>query len=256
MAKSNSAVQQRGGFGKFFRGVKAELKKVVWPTKKELINYTIVVFLVTIFIALIISVLDGLFAQLFNTLLHFVGEGGHYMEADKKWYVIHTYSGYENKVKTTLELKVQSMGLQDVISRILVPLEDEIDEKDGVKKVVKRKIFPGYVLVEMEVNDRSWYVVRNTPGVTGFVGSATKPVPLSDSEVEHILKSQGLDKKPTINVDVEVGETVRITSGAFEDKLGVITELNPEKGTLKLSVEMFNRDTEVEVEFSQVEKAL
>ena len=178
------------------------------------------------------------------------------MEADKKWYVIHTYSGYENKVKTTLELKVQSMGLQDVISRILVPLEDEIDEKDGVKKVVKRKIFPGYVLVEMEVNDLSWYVVRNTPGVTGFVGSATKPVPLSDSEVEHILKSQGLDKKPTINVDVEVGETVRITSGAFEDKLGVITELNPEKGTLKLNVEMFNRDTEVEVEFSQIEKAL
>ena len=176
------------------------------------------------------------------------------MEADKKWYVIHTYSGYENKVKTTLELKVQSMGLQDVISRILVPLEDEIDEKDGVKKVVKRKIFPGYVLVEMEVNDRSWYVVRNTPGVTGFVGSATKPVPLSDSEVEHILKSQGLDKKPSINIDVEVGETVRITSGAFEDKLGVITELNPEKGTLKLNVEMFNRDTEVEVEFSQIEK--
>ena len=183
-------------------------------------------------------------------------KGGHYMEADKKWYVIHTYSGYENKVKTTLELKVQSMGLQDVISRILVPLEDEIDEKDGVKKVVKRKIFPGYVLVEMEVNDRSWYVVRNTPGVTGFVGSATKPVPLSDSEVEHILKSQGLDKKPSINIDVEVGETVRITSGAFEDRLGVITEINPEKGTLKLNVEMFNRDTEVEVEFSQVEKAL
>ena len=174
------------------------------------------------------------------------------MEADKKWYVIHTYSGYENKVKTTLELKVQSMGLQDVISRILVPLEDEIDEKDGVKKVVKRKIFPGYVLVEMEVNDRSWYVVRNTPGVTGFVGSATKPVPLSDSEVEHILKSQGLDKKPSINIDVEVGETVRITSGAFEDKLGVITELNPEKGTLKLNVEMFNRDTEVEVELFNI----
>ena len=178
------------------------------------------------------------------------------MEADKKWYVIHTYSRYENKVKTTLELKVQSMGLQDVISRILVPLEDEIDEKDGVKKVVKRKIFPGYVLVEMEVNDRSWYVVRNTPGVTGFVGSATKPVPLSDSEVEYILKSQGLDKKPTINVDVEVGETVRITSGAFEDRLGVITEINPEKGTLKLNVDMFNRDTLVEVEFSQIEKTL
>ena len=117
-------------------------------------------------------------------------------------------------------------------------------------------IFPGYVLVEMEVNDNSWYVVRNTPGVTGFVGSATKPVPLSDSEVEYILKSQGLDKKPTVNVDVEVGETVRITSGAFEDRQGVVTEVDPEKGTLLVTVDMFNRDTPVEVEFSQVEKIL
>lgn len=178
------------------------------------------------------------------------------MEANKKWYVIHTYSGYENKVKTTLELKVQSMGLQDVISRILVPVEDEVSETDGVKKIVKRKIFPGYVLVEMEVNDNSWYVVRNTPGVTGFVGSATKPVPLSDSEVEYILKSQGLDKKPTVNIDVEVGETVRITSGAFEDRHGVVTEVDSEKGTLLVTVDMFNRDTPVEVEFSQVEKIL
>lgn len=179
------------------------------------------------------------------------------MEADKKWYVIHTYSGYENKVKTTLELKVQAMGLEDTIGRILIPMEDEVDEKDGVKKVVKRKVFPGYVLVEMEVNDNSWYVVRNTPGVTGFVGSATKPVPLSDSEVEYILKSQGLDQKPVpTSIDVELGETVRITSGAFEDRLGVITEINSEKGTLKLNVEMFNRDTSVEVDFSQVEKIL
>ena len=111
------------------------------------------------------------------------------METEKKWYVIHTYSGYENKVKTTLELKVQSMGLEDVISRILVPVEEVVEVKDGVSKTVKRKIFPGYVLIEMEVNDNSWYIVRNTPGVTGFVGSTTKPVPLSDSEVEYILKS-------------------------------------------------------------------
>ena len=178
------------------------------------------------------------------------------MEADKKWYVIHTYSGYENKVKTNLERKVQSMGMEDVISRILVPLEEATEEKDGVKKVVKRKIFPGYVLVEMEVNDKSWYVVRNTPGVTGFVGSATKPVPLSDSEVEYILKSQGLDQKPKQDIDVEVGETVRITSGAFENILGVIDEINHEKGTLKLTVEVYNRETPVEVEFSQVEKIL
>lgn len=179
------------------------------------------------------------------------------MEADKKWYVIHTYSGYENKVKTTLELKIQSMGMEGVIGRVIVPMEDEIvEDRDGSKKVVKRKIFPGYVLVEMEVNDRSWYVVRNTPGVTGFVGSATKPVPLSDSEVEYILKSQGLDKKPVHTIDVEVGENVRITSGAFEDRLGVVTEINHEKGTLKLLVEMFNRETSVEVDFSEVEKSL
>lgn len=178
------------------------------------------------------------------------------MEADKKWYVIHTYSGYENKVKTTLELKVQSMGLEDVISRILVPLEDAVEVKDGVSKSVKRKIFPGYVLIEMEVNDKSWYVVRNTPGVTGFVGSTTKPVPLSDSEVEYILKSQGLDKQPVYDVDFEIGETVRIKSGAFEDRLGVVTAIDTEKQTLTLTVEMFNRDTEVEVDFTQVEKSL
>ena len=178
------------------------------------------------------------------------------MGTDKKWYVLHTYSGYENKVKTTLELKVQAMGMEDVISQILIPMEDEIDEKDGVKKVVKRKVFPGYVLVEMEVNDESWYVVRNTPGVTGFVGSVTKPVPLSDSEVAYILKSQGLDQEPVQNLDVEVGETVRITSGAFEDRTGVITEINHEHAKLRLNVEMFNRETPVEVEYSQVEKIL
>lgn len=178
------------------------------------------------------------------------------MGTDKKWYVLHTYSGYENKVKTTLELKVQAMGMEDVISRILIPMEDEIDEKDGVKKVVKRKVFPGYVLVEMEVNDESWYVVRNTPGVTGFVGSVTKPVPLSDSEVAYILKSQGLDQEPVQTLDVEVGETVRITSGAFEDRTGVITEINHDRAKLRLNVEMFNRETPVEVEYSQVEKIL
>ena len=108
------------------------------------------------------------------------------MEADMKWYVIHTYSGYENKVMQTLEQKVKSMGLENVINRILIPMEDEIDIKDGKKRTVKRKVFPGYVLIEMEVNDRSWYVVRNTPGVTGFVGSATKPIPLEQIGRAHV----------------------------------------------------------------------
>lgn len=178
------------------------------------------------------------------------------MESEKKWYVIHTYSGYENKVMATLERKVKSMGLENVINRILVPMEDEVDVKDGKKRTVKRKIFPGYVLVEMEVNDRSWYVVRNTPGVTGFVGSATKPVPLEPEEVKKILKSQGVDSEPKQYVDVEVGEQVRITSGPFENFIATITEINEEKGTLKGLIEMFGRETTVEVDYSQIEKSL
>lgn len=177
------------------------------------------------------------------------------MESEKKWYVIHTYSGYENKVMA-LERKVKSMGLENVINRILVPMEDEVDVKDGKKRTVKRKIFPGYVLVEMEVNDRSWYVVRNTPGVTGFVGSATKPVPLEPEEVKKILKSQGVDSEPKQHVDVEVGEQVRITSGPFENFIATITEINEEKGTLKGLIEMFGRETTVEVDYSQIEKSL
>ena len=178
------------------------------------------------------------------------------MESDKKWYVIHTYSGYENKVMATLERKVKSMGLENVINRILVPMEDEVDIKDGKKRTVKRKIFPGYVLVEMEVNDRSWYVVRNTPGVTGFVGSATKPVPLEAEEVKKILKSQGVEHEPKQHVDVEVGEQVRITSGSFENFIATVTEINEEKGTVKGLIDMFGRETPVEVDFSQIEKCL
>ena len=179
------------------------------------------------------------------------------METDKKWYVIHTYSGYENKVMQTLERKVKSMGLENVINRILVPMEDEVDIKDGKKHVVKRKIFPGYVLVEMEVNDRSWYVVRNTPGVTGFVGSATKPIPLNPEEVKRILKSQGIDEsEPKVHISVEVGEQVRITSCPFENFIATITEINDEKGTLKGLIDMFGRETSVEVDYSQIEKSL
>ena len=179
------------------------------------------------------------------------------METDKKWYVIHTYSGYENKVMANLERRVKSMGLENEINRILVPMEDEVDVKDGKKRTVKRKVFPGYVLVEMEVNDRSWYVVRNTPGVTGFVGSATKPVPLQPEEVKRILKSQGIaESEPKVHLSVEVGEQVRITSGPFENFIAVITEINEEKGTLKGLIDMFGRETAVEVDYSQIEKSL
>lgn len=178
------------------------------------------------------------------------------MEADMKWYVIHTYSGYENKVLQTLEQKVKSMGLENVINRILIPMEDKIDVKDGKKRTVKRKVFPGYVLIEMEVNDRSWYVVRNTPGVTGFVGSATKPIPLEPKEVERILGKQEVESEPKTHISVEVGEEVRITEGPFENCIAVVTEVNEEKGTVKGLVNMFGRETPVEVDYSQIEKGL
>lgn len=175
------------------------------------------------------------------------------MESEKNWYVIHTYSGYENKVKANLERKVHSMGMENEIFRVLVPMEDEVEIKDGKKKVAKKKVFPGYVLVEMIVNDRSWYVVRNTPGVTGFVGSGTKPIPLTASEVKHILKSMGMEElKPKL--DIRVSEPVRIISGAFENWSAIVLDINHDRAKLKVLVNMFGRETPVELDFSQVEK--
>lgn len=179
------------------------------------------------------------------------------VEADrtavKRWYVIHTYSGYENKVKANLEKKVHSLGMENEIFRILVPMEDEIEVKDGKKKIAKRKVFPGYVLVEMIVNDRSWYVVRNTPGVTGFVGSGTKPIPLNDAEVRNILKSMGLEEAKK-KVQFQINELVRITAGAFENWTGAVMEINADRGKLKVYVNMFGREIPAEVDFDQVEK--
>lgn len=172
---------------------------------------------------------------------------------EKKWYVIHTYSGYENKVKANLEKRVDSMNMEDKIFRILVPMEDEVEIKNGKRKVTKRKIFPGYVLVEMIMTDDSWYVVRNTSGVTGFVGSGAKPIPLHDSEALTILKQMGLDELKT-KVDMTVGQNVRVISGPFQNFIAIIEEIYPEKGKLKALVSMFGRETPVELEFVQVEK--
>ena len=178
------------------------------------------------------------------------------MEGQRHWYVIHTYSGYENKVKLNLESKVHSLGMEDMIFQVLVPMQDELETKDDQQKVVSRKVFPGYVLIEMIVDDRTWYAVRNTPGVTGFVGSATKPIPLEPKEVEKILKTQGIESEPKTHISVEVGEEVRITEGPFENCMAVVTEINEEKGTVKGLVNMFGRETPVEVDYSQIEKGL
>ena len=171
----------------------------------------------------------------------------------KDWFVIHTYSGYENKVKTNLEKRVESMNMEDKIFRVLVPMEDEIEIKNGKKKVAKRKVFPGYVLVEMILTDDSWYVVRNTPGVTGFVGTGTKPIPLLDHEVVNILRQMGMDEIRT-RIDFDLNQNVRVIAGPFKDFIGVVREILGDKGKLRVSVSMFGRETPVELEFSQVEK--
>jgi transcription termination/antitermination protein NusG len=175
---------------------------------------------------------------------------------EKQWFVIHTYSGYENKVKHNLESRVQTMSMEDKIFRIVVPTEDELEIKNGRKKLVQKKVFPGYVLVEMVMTDDSWYVVRNTPGVTGFVGSSgggSKPVPLMPQEVRTILAQMG-NEEVKARVDYEVGEAVRITYGPFADLIGTVEEINMDQEKLRVLVSMFGRDTPLELDFGQVEK--
>ena len=174
---------------------------------------------------------------------------------EKNWYVVHTYSGYENKVKTNLEKRVESMGMSDKIFRIVVPEEEEQEIKNGKKKVVKKKVFPGYVLVEIIMTDDSWYVVRNTPGVTGFVGSTgsgSKPIPLQPDEVDAILKRMGLDKMPT-EIDFSLKDTVRVIEGPFTNFTGTIEEIDMDKQKVKVHVNMFGRETPVELEFTQIQ---
>ena len=171
----------------------------------------------------------------------------------RRWYVIHTYSGYENKVKTNLEHRIQSMDMGDKIFQVLVPTEEEIEIKNGKRHPVERKIFPGYVLVEMVMSDDSWYVVRNTPGVTSFVGSGNKPTELSDTEVRQILRQIKLDA-PKYKVAFTKGEAVRVTDGPFTDLHGVVDEVNPERNKVKVLVSIFGRETPVELDFLQIEK--
>ena len=169
-----------------------------------------------------------------------------------RWYVVHTYSGYENKVKKDLEKTIKNRELEDYFFDIIVPMEEQIEIKDGKRKTNLKKVFPGYVLIKMIVTEESWYIVRNTPGVTGFVGSNTKPVPLTEEEANRILKAMGMDK-PT-ELDVEVGDQVNITSGAFENFVATITEIDYSKSKIKGVVDMFGRETAIEADFDQIEK--
>ncbi len=176
------------------------------------------------------------------------------MEEKKQWYVVHTYTGHENKVKKNLEKRIETTGMEDKIFEILVPTEKKTTKRGGKKKVVDKRIFPGYVLVHMIMDDNSWYVVRNTPGVTGFVRSGTKPLPLQRDEIDNILGGRNKSAK-TISVDFEEGDKVNIVDGPFEDFEGVVQEIHPQQGKAKVSVSMFGRETPMELEFSQIEKA-
>ncbi|HHV06780.1 MAG TPA: transcription termination/antitermination protein NusG [Firmicutes bacterium] len=172
---------------------------------------------------------------------------------EKQWYVVHTYSGYENKVKTNLEKRLESMGMQDKIFRVLVPMEEQIEIKDGKKKITKKKVFPGYVLVEMLMSDDSWYVVRNTPGVTGFVGPGSKPIPLREHEAQAILQQMGIeDAKPRL--ELARGQNVRLVDGPFEGFMGTVDEVLADRGKVRVHISLFGRDTPLEVDFVQIEK--
>ena len=166
-----------------------------------------------------------------------------------RWYVIHTYSGHENKVKVTIEKAVKTRGMEDFILDLSVPTEEIVETKNGKTKTKQRKIFPGYVLIKMIITDESWYIVRNTKGVTGFVGPGSKPVPLSEEEV----KTMGVEKT-TLEIDFEVGEAITVKYGPFEGFMGNIEEINLEKEVVKVLISMFGRETPVELEFDQIEK--
>ena len=172
------------------------------------------------------------------------------MAEEAKWYVAHTYSGYENKVKANIEKSVENRGISDLIQAVEVPMEDVIEEKNGEQKIVKRKIFPGYVVVKMIMNEDTWYVVRNTRGVTGFVGPGSKPVPLSDEEVERM----GVEQVRMADIGFEVGDSVNVKSGPLEGFSGKIENIDKETRKITVKVSMFGRETPIEVEHSQIEK--
>jgi len=175
-------------------------------------------------------------------------------DTDRCWYVVHCYSGYENKVRYNLEQRIETMGMKDRIFDVVIPTQEEIEVKDGKRKTVERHVFPGYVLVNMILSEESWYVVRNTPGVTGFVGMGNDPTPLRPEEVQQILRRMEAEA-PHVKVSFKVGERVRIVDGPFNDFRGIVSEIDMEKTKVRVMVNFFGRETPVELDFLQVEKS-
>ncbi len=174
-------------------------------------------------------------------------------ENQKQWFVVHTYSGYEERVKKNLEQRIKSMDTEGEISQIVIPTEDEIEVRNGQRRTVSKKMLPGYVLVQMRMNDQGWSMVRNIPGVTGFVGSNNKPVPLQEEEVNRVLRQMEAEA-PKVKVGFRKGQSVRVTDGPFIDFMGVVDDISMEKGKVKVLLSLFGRETPVELDFLQVEK--
>ncbi len=174
-------------------------------------------------------------------------------EQERNWYVVHCYSGYENKVRHSIEQRIETMGMTDKIFDVIVPTEEEIEVKDGKRKTVEKRVFPGYILVEMKMDEDSWYVVRNTPNVTGFVGTGNDPTPLQKDEIDQIMERMS-SETPRVKVNFKVGEKVRITSGPFNDFPGTVSNIDIDKAKVRVMVNFFGRDTPVELDFMEVEK--
>jgi transcriptional antiterminator NusG len=172
---------------------------------------------------------------------------------EKLWYVIHCYSGYENKVRHAIEQRIETMGMRDKIFDVIVPTQEEIEVKDGKRRTVEKRVFPGYILVEMKLDEDSWYVVRNTPGVTGFVGMGNDPTPLRPEEVKQIIERMS-DVSPVVKVNFKIGQKVRIVDGPFNDFIGTVAAIDPDKSKVRVMVNFFGRDTPVELDFLEVEK--
>ena len=225
----------------WFKGLQAEFKKVIWPDKKTLARQTTAVVAVSVILGALIAVIDVILRYGIDLLIKQLSEA--------KWYVVHTSSGYQNKVKANIDKAIENRHLEDQILEVRVPMEEATELRNGVQKAVQRKMFPGYVMIHMVMNDDTWYVVRNTRGVTGFVGPGSKPVPLEEHEMENL----GIQRDNVI-VNFGVGDMVVVLSGAWEGTVGTVQSMNEQKKSLSINVELFGRDTPVELSFSEVKK--
>jgi transcriptional antiterminator NusG len=224
-------------FSNFLKEVKAEIKKVTWPSRNEVYSTTVVVILATFFFGFYLYFMDVIFSWV------------------KNWYVVHTYSGFEKFVAESIRQKAVELNLKNQIGKIIIPTEGVVEIKGGKKIVSTKRSYPGYILIEMEMNDENWHIIRETPKVTGFVGSGRQPSPLSSEEVSQIVEHmETTSEKPKPKHSFEKGEAVRIIDGPFFNFNGIVEEVNHERSTLKVLVTIFGRSTPVELEFLQVEK--